>query len=207
MATKCRPAASPCDAAICDQKKRSKDATSTVPPLLLDTRNSARAGSRRPAALRNRVLVGRVEHVKLRVTLRDAEDHAQHFGAEAASAHTEEDRPRRTAQRLSREPVPRREARRRPSSGRRRASRGAYLNGPFVRTSRLRRPTLLGRGPRCAEARRFLKKAVEEAGGGRVGERHGGILSPLSCMNATRWRRSWVPVCTPRVLLAECKAL
>ena len=60
-------------AVIRSQKKRSIEATSTVPPLLLATRNSVRSGSRRERGVGNGELVGRVEHEELRVAIRRAE--------------------------------------------------------------------------------------------------------------------------------------
>jgi hypothetical protein len=50
MAIKRRPASRPSAGAIRLQKKRSSDATSTVPPLLLATTNHVRSGLICPAA-------------------------------------------------------------------------------------------------------------------------------------------------------------
>ena len=85
----CRPALLPRAADSRCQKKRSIEATSTVPPLLLATTNHVRSGSIRAAALvivRSSVVSSTNSSGHPAHTV----DRAQHFGAEAAAAHAEQ---------------------------------------------------------------------------------------------------------------------
>ena len=90
MATKCRPARFPSVAVMRCQKKRSIEATSTVPPLLLATRNKRLPRLETRGRARDRAFVGRIEHEEIRRALGDAEDRTHDFGAQAAAAHAEQ---------------------------------------------------------------------------------------------------------------------
>ncbi len=170
MATKCRPAALPSASTIRAQKNRSSEATSTVPPLLLETRNSVRAGSRRDASCGDCPLVGRVEHVELGMPAGDAADHPQHLRAQAAAAHAEQiDGVEAFGSDLLSQMRGTGDLR-----GHRRGNVEPAETGP--------NRSLVGAARRCAPGARipipdsrdeaFVQEAIDEAGSRGIGERH-----------------------------------
>ena len=155
------------------QKKRSIEATSTVPPLLLATTIQVRSGTSRAAAVVMRELVGGVEHVELRRAVGDAVDRSQHFGAEAAAAHAEQVDRFDAAPRAPRGRAPRGDRGAAPSSCRRRASRAASAMDFAAAELRLGAPHRDVALPDAGDDL-FVQQPVGELGGGFVGKSHAG---------------------------------
>ena len=163
-------APSPSASDMRDQKKRSIDATSTVPPLLLATRNSVllRLHARRRA--RDRALVGRVEHEELGDALGDAEHGAHDLGAQAAAAHAEQVDGLESSRRRAVRERDRRDRGAAPSSWRHRASPGASRSSAASELPGSAPHTVMSR-PRSGR-RRGRGASGREFGGGLVAECH-----------------------------------
>ncbi len=187
IAMKWRPACAPSACVMRAQKKRSSDATSTVPPLLLATRNSVRAGSMRAAAppiVRSSVVSSTK---RSGCPVRDAEHRSQHFGAQAAAAHAEQvDR----VDLFSRD-LRQRACRIRSSSAR---HRPAGVEPAEPRADRPRVGAALGGFPdtdvAIPDARddSVAEESIDELGRGRVGDGHAADSITVNPAPAARCR-------------------